>query len=337
MVLVISEEVSVNSQDNLKVIKIHKFKKFMLQRPFQVLAYAFATIKYRNDFDIVFSRLITPENIISDLVAKKLLKKKIVVCLPGSSKTGKSLRLWIYRVFLKLTLKNADAIIASSESVQKYYQKSYKKYMNHSKLFVIRPPVNIERFNSDSIEKSLDILCVSRINPIKSIETIIEAIPYIIKSTPKVKLKIVGPIQDNQYYDTLKNLVSKLRCENNVDFVGPVPYEKITEYYNLAKTFIMTGKEEGQANSTLEAMACGIPVIVTPSGILPELIQDGVNGFLIDYNQPEILAKKISLLLSDEQYRQKIGREARNTIEKKHGNWDMYVDNYISLFAKLKD
>ena len=332
-ILVISEDVSVKSQDNLKVVKVQKFKLSILKRFLQVSAYAVATIKHRNEFDLVFSRLITPENLVSNFIAKKLFKKKLIVFLPGASKTGKGLRLWLYRIFLKSTLKDADAIIASSENVIKHYQKSYDKYMSPSKLYVIRPAVNTERFNSFKKEKTKDVvLCVSRINPIKSIETIIEAMPYVIKSISDVQLKIVGLIQDNEYYNTLKNLASKLKCENCIDFVGPVPYEKIKDYYDTAKIFIMTGKEEGQSNAILEAMSCSLPVLVTPSGLMSELIQDGVNGFLIDYNQPEMLGKKITSLLLDEQYRQRVGDEARNTIEQKHGNWDMYVDNLITLF-----
>lgn len=336
-ILVISEDVSIKSHDNLTVIKVRKITTpSPIQRFFQVLAYVFVIIKHRNEFDIIFSRLLSPENLATNFIAKKLLGKKLLVNLPGCTKTSKSLRFWIYRIFLKSTFKNAKVIMASSENVIKYYQKSYDKYMSPSKFSVIRPPVNAERFTPFTMQKPQNILlCVARINPVKSIETIINAMPYIIKSTPDVQLKIVGPIQDIKYYNILKDLVSKLKCENCIDFVGPIPNERIKEYYDMTKIFIMTGKEEGQSNATLEAMACGIPVIVTPSGLMPELIQDRVNGFLIDHNLPELLGKKVISLLSDKQYLQKMGDEARNTIELEHANWDMYVDNLITLFDGL--
>lgn len=335
-VLIISEDTTTKSQNNLKIVKVRKFELFMLKRFFQVLSYIFATIKNRNKFDIVFSRLITPENLATNFIVKKLLKKKLVVYLPGPNKTGKSLQLWLYRIFLKSTLKNADMIIASSDNLFKHYQKIYGKHMTPSKISVIVPPVDAQRFNSVTVEKPKNVLlCISRINPVKSIETIIEAMPYVIKSVSDVQLKIVGPIQDNEYYNILKNLISKLKCEDCVDFVGPIPHKKIKDYYDIAKIFIMTGKEEGQSNATLEAMACGLPVIVTPSGLMPELIQDEVNGFLIDYDKPELLGKKITSLLLDEQYCQRVGDKARNTIEKKYGNWDVYVNNLIIVFDRL--
>jgi len=93
-------------------------------------------------------------------------------------------------------------------------------------------------------------------------------------------------------------------------------------------------KTEGQSIATLEAMACGLPVIVTPVGAIPDVIKDGINGFLVKSNQPKILAQKIISLLNDDALREKIGNAARKTIEERHAN-DMYVNQLVEVFNKV--
>jgi glycosyltransferase involved in cell wall biosynthesis len=91
------------------------------------------------------------------------------------------------------------------------------------------------------------------------------------------------------------------------------------------------GRNEGIPRSILEAMACGKPVIAAPNSGIPDVIEDGINGFLVNNNQPNLLAEKIVTLLNDEKYRENIGKSARKTIEEKF-SWESFVEQITKLF-----
>ena len=93
---------------------------------------------------------------------------------------------------------------------------------------------------------------------------------------------------------------------------------------------------EGESIATREAMACGKPVIVTPVGALPDLIDDGINGLLVKNNQPSILAEKIISLLVDDNYRKMIGQAARLKIETE-SNWNSYLNGLTKVFQQVTE
>jgi glycosyltransferase involved in cell wall biosynthesis len=81
-----------------------------------------------------------------------------------------------------------------------------------------------------------------------------------------------------------------------------------------ADLFLLPSHAEGLPVSMLEAMAAGLPVIVTPVGGIPEAIQDGRNGLLAQPRNPEELAAAIRRLLTDEGLRSRLGQRARQTV-----------------------
>ncbi len=146
----------------------------------------------------------------------------------------------------------------------------------------------------------------------------------------------MGPITDEVYFKNLKNLVSDLNCKKNVEFVGPIPNNNMNSIYNSSKLFLFTSKHEGQPGVILEAMACGLPILSTPIGIVPKLIHEGKNGFIIEKNNPKIIAEKISLLLSNEKLRKKIAIASRETMEIEY-SLENFTDNLICYFKKSLD
>jgi glycosyltransferase involved in cell wall biosynthesis len=85
-------------------------------------------------------------------------------------------------------------------------------------------------------------------------------------------------------------------------------------YYSLMDVFVHPSLRDGMPNAVLEAMACGIPVIATPVGGVPDVIQDGKNGILTDINDPGILAAKMMDLLTDPDKRKTLGVNARESV-----------------------
>ena len=117
-----------------------------------------------------------------------------------------------------------------------------------------------------------------------------------------------------------KNLIEKrvreLRLEENVELAGFVPERLLPYYYNAADYFVIPSSSgEGLPLVLLEAMACGLPVIVTTVGGIPEIIENMVNGVLVPPRNPEAMAEIISTLLSNKELGLAIGNKARKTVE----------------------
>lgn len=115
-------------------------------------------------------------------------------------------------------------------------------------------------------------------------------------------------------------------------FIG---HSKETEkYYGMADIFILPSRYEPFANVCLEAMACGLPVVTTITNGASELIEEGVNGFVLeDWNDSESLAEIIRRL-RDNQMREKLGNNAADTA--KNFTWERHLQEISMVFDLLK-
>lgn len=114
--------------------------------------------------------------------------------------------------------------------------------------------------------------------------------------------------------------------------IGEVAPEKINELYNAVDIFCLPSHSEGIANSVVEAMSTGKPVLTTNICGHPELVTDNVNGMLIPPHNPELLAEKLLTLLTDSQLRDRLGANAREFIT---GTWGNFSDNARILYKVL--
>jgi len=115
--------------------------------------------------------------------------------------------------------------------------------------------------------------------------------------------------------DPFRKLATDLCIADRVEFPGWLDLEQCRENYKLASIFALPSYAEGLPISLLEAMSWQLPVVSCPVGGIPELIQDGENGLLVNPGDVEALAKALSRLLSDEDLRTRVARTARYTIE----------------------
>ncbi len=104
---------------------------------------------------------------------------------------------------------------------------------------------------------------------------------------------------------------------DNVKIHGWVSGEKKDEVFKNAAMLILPSYSEGLPISILEGMACGLPIIATPVGGIPEAVENGINGFLIEPGDCKALSEKIDLLLKDKELREKMGTESKKTAKEK--------------------
>ena len=117
--------------------------------------------------------------------------------------------------------------------------------------------------------------------------------------------------------------MAKLDIERYITFIGEVSNEQVPKYMATSDIFVLPSLSEGFPNVCLEAMASGLPVIATKVGGLVEIIRDGQNGFLVNPETPREIAEKISLLLEDDELRERISSNNMEMV--KDYSWQVVV------------
>jgi len=129
---------------------------------------------------------------------------------------------------------------------------------------------------------------------------VLRALKQLLPSFPNLRLQILGK---NQNLGKMQHLAQKLEIQEHVDFLGWVPPDRVNDYFRRAAVFVMPSLMEGFGLVFLEAMAAGLPVIGGNVGGTRELIEDGVNGILVEPLDERALAKKIKIILKGESVR----------------------------------
>ncbi|MEX2681003.1 MAG: glycosyltransferase family 4 protein [Candidatus Sigynarchaeota archaeon] len=181
---------------------------------------------------------------------------------------------------------------------------------------------------------SSTILCIGRIIEQKGFQVVISAVASLKHKFPAIKLAIIG---EGEYLPSLKQLVSRLKLDDIVSFIGVVPEEKLNEYYNSADILIVPSlRIEGLPFTILEGMACQLPIIASRIGGIPTAIIDNVNGILIPPNNVSIMEQKIELLLENKEFAGILALNARNDFIKRFDNTRI-TDIILSIIKRLKD
>lgn len=154
------------------------------------------------------------------------------------------------------------------------------------------------------------VLFLGRIAKEKSIDTIIKAMPDLIKKTPNAKMLVVG---DGPEREHLEKLAKELNIKEKVMFAGEKPWKDIGKYYQLGDVFVSASVTETQGLTFTEAMAGEIPVVAKYDKNLEEIIYHGVNGFI--FNRDEELSEVLYKILTDEEATKKVVGRAYEEIE----------------------
>jgi glycosyltransferase involved in cell wall biosynthesis len=108
-----------------------------------------------------------------------------------------------------------------------------------------------------------------------------------------------------------------------IDHLGPVSLEERLAFFKRADVFVLPTYAEGTPISMLEAMAAGLPVVSTPVGGIPDVVEDGVEGFIVKPGDVEALADRLARLINDPERRRRMGRRAQDKV--RPFNWDVVL------------
>jgi D-inositol-3-phosphate glycosyltransferase len=142
------------------------------------------------------------------------------------------------------------------------------------------------------------ILFVGRIDPLKGIDKLIRAIPYL-QNIQGLRLVIIGGGEHSQReIEQLRKLVHNLKIQDSITFVGLIKHGQLPYFYSAADACVIPSYYESFGLVALESLACGTPVVATNVGNFGSIICQGETGYVVADNVPHHLADKIALLLS---------------------------------------
>ena len=182
------------------------------------------------------------------------------------------------------------------------------------------------------------VLAVGPISPRKGVDVLIKAMSKVCRENPDVHLVLVGPRQDLNleilagFRQKIQRTINGADLQDRVHFTGPV--NNVKDYMQAADLMVFPSRREGMPNVVLEAMACGIPVIMTPFIGLPEEFGTPGQHYILSNWDIARLSSDIQELLVDRIRRKNLSTEARKWVEQ---NLDVNdsLDRYASLYHEL--
>lgn len=245
------------------------------------------------------------------------------------------------RWIAKYVLKRADLITCSAENLK---EASIRLGAGPQKIKLIYFGTDTRKFNPGQrderlreklgIQGSPVIISLRRFEPIYNVESLITAVPLVLKEVPEAKFLLV---EKGSQEAELKRLAESLGVADSVRFVGWVPGDDLPRYIASADIYVSTSLSDGGlAASTAEAMACGLPVIITDVADNRKWVEDGVNGFIIPLKVPQVLASRIIRLLGDKETRERFGSINRGIITERN-NWEKEMGKMGKLYEELME
>ncbi|PLX23559.1 MAG: hypothetical protein C0600_14490 [Ignavibacteria bacterium] len=241
---------------------------------------------------------------------------------------------------IRMFLGHADAIISPSREL---YEKSTATGIAPARNVYIPNGVDAAKFHPDNsfgvIDKDygLDpgrpvIICPRRLEPKNGVEYFIRAIPHVRVQVPDVQFLIVGGGFPDER-ERFEALLQEFGQSHDVFFTGNVPNTAMPKFYALSTIATLPSLMEATSISGLEAMASGLPLVGTRVGGIPEIIEDGVSGILVEPRSPDQLAEQFVRLLKSEALRAQLGAGARKRVEEEFA-WPEISRRTVDVYEK---
>ncbi len=249
---------------------------------------------------------------------------------------------WFLRIFEEKMLERAKKIIAVSYFTKKELTQYYG--VAESKIRVIHNGVDIKKFQpvldkrKAKVELGFNpddllILSVGRLYARKGLFTLIECMPKVTKRFSNAKFVISGKGQSDEMHKLIAH-AERHGVKDKIIFTGYYPDKKLPLLYQTADVFAFSTFYEHHPFAVLEALSTGLPVVTTWVGGIPETIQSGKNGLLVEPFNAKQFSDKIIYLLEHPAEAEEMGRLARKTIVQ-HYDWSIVVKDTIKVYDEV--
>ena len=288
--------------------------------------------------DIIHAHYLGHFGILAGLYGRLSGFRPIILTAWGSDilKDARGFKKWL----IKYALKRADCVTCDGKNSK---DAMVNLGINPKKIKLIYHGVDTKKFSPEQKDKKLIknlfweekfpvIITTRSLKPMYDIETLIKAMPLILKKIQNAKFIIAGEGEQKEYVMTL---AKSLNVFNATRFVGQILHDELPKYLSYSDVYVSTSLSDGGiAVSTLEAMACELPPVVTGVGDNKKWIKDGENGFVIPIKDTKALAEKIIYLLENEDIRKKFGKINRKIIEERQ-KYEREMEKMEKLYKEL--
>lgn len=179
------------------------------------------------------------------------------------------------------------------------------------------------------------ILYVGVLTPLKGIHFLIDAFASLAPTFHQARLVIVGHEANKPYALELRKQVERLGLKGQVQFLHAMPQEELAKWMQKASVFVLPSTSEGLGRVLVESMATGTPVIGSNVGGVPEIVKDGVTGFLVPPGDTAALAERIRWLLERPGDGYEMGQRAR-AFAQRFSSTESYVQGYREIFQGVQ-
>ncbi len=188
------------------------------------------------------------------------------------------------------------------------------------------------KYNLDGADKIL--LSVGAVQQRKGQWTMIRCLPKILERWPGLTYVNVGSAYDSSYQNRLLRGAEGLGVSKKVKFLSAVPHDDLVALISSANVCVHPSIREGFGLAVVEEMACGRAVVALDIGAMPEIIDDQVNGLLVQPDDQDKLTTSLVDLLGDVQFCRKLGDAARAKVSAKF-TWDQTASRLETLYNEL--
>lgn len=177
------------------------------------------------------------------------------------------------------------------------------------------------------------MITIARLDEHKGHDVVISALPELVKATPDLVWDVVGPGPQ----DRLRRLACELGVEKHVRFHGRMEFSAMLDLTAMATVFVMPSREmpgrpdliEGFGLVYLEAAALGVPSVAGRSGGIPDAVEEGITGYLVEPTSPQEVADRVGRLLREPELAHRMGQVARDRAAREF-TWRRVVERMLT-------
>lgn len=245
----------------------------------------------------------------------------------------------VYRVVMQkaalYAVRNAD----SYRVISKATHEQLRRIASDKPMFKFPTWTDMDCFveaKRDESETRQYILYCGVITPLKGIHHLVNAFATIRKEFPDTYLVLAGKQQDKEYFEHLTQMVNSLKLGGSVEFIGEVDQARLASYMANAFVMVLPSLSEGLGRVLFEAMATSTPVIGSRVGGIPEIIDDGETGLLVEPGDEDGLTSALQKLLRNPSVAQLMGEKGRN-VARDMFSTKGYIEHYKQMLKDTLD
>jgi len=336
-IICLSEVGNINTEDNFDVIRIKRSNNL----PIRWIKTIYQIVKNGRRSDLIFVNGLGVESAIANLILQKQLirkivgdpvweraynKKRITESFDDFQNNKHSFLIEVQKLLRNWSINSAEIVITPSDHL-----KSFVSGIGYSKkILKINNGVNITDINRANESKAdINLIIISRLVVQKNINIVIEAMKLL--DNKNLKLNIIG---EGGEFSKLESTIYDLNLQNQVQLLGKIDNNKISQFLLTADIFIQASDYEGLPHSVLEAINYEVPILSTETGGCKDLLNDGERGFIIPMPpNKKVIAENISFIIENKAEATKRANEAKLFIDKKH-NFLEQANQYMKIFEQ---